>query len=522
MGSDRVWRSMIALALAALAGCSEPRAQSFVKTAAPVFAIAHVRVIDGTGDPARDDQTVVVRDGRIAATGSAATVKIPGGATVIDGRGRTVLPGLVAMHEHLFYGLNQVLYESAAAFARLYLAGGVTTIRTAGAADLYEDLRIKRAIDEGRLPGPKIQVTSPYFGEMNPASVAAQVASYADRGATSFKAYTTMRAPELKALIDAAHARGLRVTGHLCAVGFRDAAAMGIDNLEHGLIVDTEFYHAKEPDVCPDQGQFMGELRWTDPATDRGVHQLIQELVRQGVAVTSTLPVFESMTGDPDVYDPRMPAVLTPRLRRIYDRTLPDESDHSSHGWAKPMSTLLSHEMQFERMFVAADGRLLAGTDPTGWGGIVAGFADQRELELLVEAGFTPETAIRIATSNGADFLNETDHIGTIEAGRQADLVLVRGNPAVTISDVRNIETVFKDGVGCDSEALIAASAGTVGEYNFRIFLRWPYNVIVLALIALRTRRILRWWQRKRATRSAAAGTPAHPAAIPAQIPHQG
>ncbi len=188
------------------------------------------------------------------------------------------------------------------------------------------------------------------------------------------------------------------------------------------------------------------------------------------------------------------------------------------------MSTLLSHEMEFERMFVAADGRLLAGTDPTGWGGIVAGFADQRELELLVEAGFTPETAIRIATSNGADFLNESDHVGTIEVGRQADLVLVRGNPAVTISDVRNIDTVFKNGVGYDSEALIAASAGTVGEYNLRIFLRWPFNVIVLALIGLRTRRILRWWQRKRAaaTRSAAAETPAHPAGIPARIPHQG
>jgi hypothetical protein len=177
--------------------------------------------------------------------------------------------------------------------------------------------------------------------------------------------------------------------------------------------------------------------------------------------------------------------------------------------------------MKFERMFVAADGRLMAGADPTGWGGIVAGFADQRELELLVEAGFKPEAAIRIATSNGADFLNETDHVGTIEAGRQADLVLVRGNPVVRISDVRNIETVFKDGVGYDSGALIAASAGTVGEFNYRIFLRFPYNLVVVPLIALATLRIVKWRARN-ATRSAAAGTPAHPAATPARIPHQG
>ena len=235
----RAWPATIVFILfilAALAGCSEPSAKSFIKTAVPTFAIAHVRVIDGTGTPAREDQTIVVRDGRIAAVGTAASVKVPGGVSIIDGRGRTVFPGLVAMHEHLFYGLNHWLYPAPAAFARLYLASGVTTIRTAGAIDVYEDLRIKQAIDEGRLPGPKIHVTSPYFGDMNPASVPGLVASLADRGVTSFKAYVTMRAPELKALIDAAHARGLRVTGHLCAVGFRDAAAMGIDNLEHGLI----------------------------------------------------------------------------------------------------------------------------------------------------------------------------------------------------------------------------------------------------------------------------------------------
>jgi hypothetical protein len=226
------------------------------------------------------------------------------------------------------------------------------------------------------------------------------------------------------------------------------------------------------------------------------------------------------MTGDPDVYDPRMPAVLTTRLRRVYDGQLPEESDRYSRGWAKIMSSLLSHEMQFERMFVAADGHLLAGSDPTGWGGIVAGFADQRELELLVEAGFKPEAAVRIATSNGADFLNESDQIGTVEAGRQADLVLVRGNPAVRISDVRNIETVFKDGVGYDSEALIAASAGTVGEYYFRILLHWPFSLVWLPIAALLAR--LAFKIRRSLTRSDAAETRARPAVRPVRTPLQG
>jgi hypothetical protein len=141
--------------------------------------------------------------------------------------------------------------------------------------------------------------------------------------------------------------------------------------------------------------------------------------------------------------------------------------------------------MRFERMFVAAGGRLIAGSDPTAWGGIVAGFADQRELELLVEAGFTPERAIQIATQNGAEFLNELDQVGSIETGRQADLVLVRGNPAAHIADIRNVEIVFKDGVGYDPDALIAASAGTVGRYDFRLLLRWPYNVLPLVLLVL-------------------------------------
>jgi imidazolonepropionase-like amidohydrolase len=511
---------LAALALTLVAGCSEAPARSFVKASVPTFALTHVRVIDGTGAPARDDQTVLVRDGRIAAVGSAATVAVPRGVAIVAGRGRTVIPGLVGMHEHLFYELNEVPYESAAAFARLYLAAGVTTIRTAGAVDLYEDLRVKKAIDDGRLPGPKIHVASPYFGATDPSRIANMVATLADRGVTSFKAYTTMRSEELRALIDAAHARGLRVTGHLCAVGFRDAAAMGIDNLEHGLGVDTEFYSGKQLDVCPEQGKVLTEQMGMDPPREPAIQQLVAYLVRHDVAVTSTLAVFESLTGDADVYDARMPRVLTWRVRGTYDRLLPAHSDRTTPA-AQGFAVTLWHEMQFERMFVDAGGRLMAGADPTGWGGIVAGFADQRELELLVAAGFKPEMAIHIATQNGAEFLRESDRVGSVQAGRQADLVLVRGNPAARISDVRKVETVFKDGVGYAPDALIAASAGTVGEFDARIFLRFPFNVILLALLAMGCLDLVQRWRRRRAaaTRFAGAGTPEHPAAIRARTP---
>ena len=107
---------------------------------------------------------------------------------------------------------------------------------------------------------------------------------------------------------------------------------------------------------------------------------------------------------------------------------------------------------------------LLAGLDPTGIGGIVAGFGDQREVELLVEAGFTPLEAIKIATYNGAQYLGDLDMVGTIAPGKQADLVVIKGDPSQKIEDIENVEIVFKDGVGYDSAKLIESVKGLVGS----------------------------------------------------------
>jgi len=122
------------------------------------------------------------------------------------------------------------------------------------------------------------------------------------------------------------------------------------------------------------------------------------------------------------------------------------------------------NDLGLERQFVAAGGLLIAGPDPTGNGGTIPGFADQRELELLVEAGFTPLEAISIATSNGAKYLELDKEIGTIAAGKRADLVVVKGDPSKRIEDVENVETVFKDGVGYDSAKLIESVKGAVGS----------------------------------------------------------
>lgn len=465
---------------------------TFVRSQGSPQVLNHVRVIDGTGSPGKDDQTIVIDRGRIVAIGNAGQVPIPRKALVADLPGRTVFPGLVGMHDHLFYqvetpGAGLRVFPSQSSFAKLYLGSGVTTIRTTGAVDFAGDVRLKHAIDHGDEPGPTVYLTSPYLdarGSTPDADrIAGDIASWAEQGATSVKAGPTLRAAELRAAVRAAHAHGMRITGHLCGVGFREAAAIGIDNLEHGLVVDTEFYSAKQPDVCPDWGSSVGELVRMEIRSAE-VFNTITELVNHGVAVTSTLAVLETLTTRESALDPRTLTVLGPDLQQQY-RVNRSSRMSATNAGAQTWGLMLRKEMEFERAFVDAGGRLLAGVDPTGWGGVISGFGDQRQLELLVEAGFTPEQAIRIATANGASFLLASEDIGTVAVGRRADLVVVRGNPSAHISDVRKVEWVIKDGVAYDPNALINATAGTVGVADLTRWLRWPLNVMSGLVIVL-------------------------------------
>ncbi len=299
--------------------------RAFVRVDAAVVALTDVTVIDGTGAPGRPGQTVVLRDGLIEWVGPVAEATIPEGAEVLALDGYTVLPGLVMVHEHMFYPSGQGTYNQMQySFPRLYLAAGATTIRTGGSRDPYGDLNLKAAIDAGRVVEPDIDVTGPYvngpgLGSMfvnaveGPDDAVALVHYWADEGATSFKAYMQISRAEFGAVLEVIHGRGLKMTGHLCSVTYAEAAELGIDNLEHG------------------------------------------------VAVTSTLPVFE------------------------------------------------------------------------------------------------------ISTLNGARYLEIDDRTGSIVVGKVADLMVVRGNPAVRIGDIRNVEIVFKAGIGYDSQALFDSVKGTVG-----------------------------------------------------------
>jgi imidazolonepropionase-like amidohydrolase len=445
--------------------------RALVSVDAAVVALTHVRVIDGTGAPALADQTVVISAGKIQSVGPSASAKIPEGAKVLEMTGRSVIPGLVLMHEHLFYptGRLALFNEMGWSFPRLYLGAGVTSMRTAGSVEPYTDLNLKKMIDAGRIPGPKIHVTGPYLDGKGafatqfhvltgPDDARRMVNQWADEGVTSFKAYMYIDRAELGAAIQEAHKRGIKVTGHLCAVGFREAAALGIDNLEHGIVVDTEFVPGKKPDVCPPQNDTVTNLTKLD-LDSAPVREMIRDLVARKVAVTSTLAVFEALLPDRPPLQQRVLDALTADARTQYLAARARSAERKDSPWA----VALKKEMQFELAFARAGGRLMAGTDPTGNGGALAGFGSQRAIILLVEAGFTPLEAIRISTLNAAEYLGEAASIGSIAPGKLADLVVLRGDPSVNINDIEKVEVVFKDGVGYDPAKLIDSVRGSVG-----------------------------------------------------------
>ena len=340
--------------------------QQFIRVEAPVIALAHVRVIDGTGAAARDDQTIIIVDGKVQALGPSTTANVPPAAQILDLKGYTVLPGLVGMHDHMFFpmGGSPPMYSNmGSSFPRLYLALGVTTIRTTGSVVPFTDLEIKKLIDSGRMIGPKMHITAPYLegrGSFTPVmheltgpdDARRMVNFWADEGATSFKAYMNITRDELRVAVEEAHKRGLKVTGHLCSIGYREAAEIGIDNLEHGLLADSEFVPDKKPDQCP--GAAVGaSLRQLD-LNSAAAQDTIRTLVAKNVAITSTLPVFEAGAPLTQSAIGAASAVLNPRVLNVMntDARVRYLTARSRIAADSPAPLLVRKSMDFERAFV--------------------------------------------------------------------------------------------------------------------------------------------------------------------------
>ena len=444
--------------------------RQFIAVDTSVVALTNVRVIDGTGAAARPNHTVVLRDGNILALGDAGTVPIPAGALVMNLAGKSVIPGLVMVHEHLYYPAGGGTYGNLSeSFTRLYLAGGVTSMRTGGNLNGYGEIAIKYAIDSGLKVGPWIDATAPYLEgrgafsgqmyELKDAPDARRMVNFwADAGATSFKAYMNITRDHLRAAIDEVHRRGLRITGHLCSVTYREAAEMGIDNLEHSFFAASDFVPNKQPDSCPGQNDVFQSIYAVDTA-GAPYKALVRTLVDRRVALTSTLPIFETFV--PGRPLPPGLDVLIPALRETYEARHARLAQQGSSGYSLLYPKVAAMEVSFFR----AGGMLLAGTDPTGSGGVIAGFSNQRAIELLVEAGLTPVEAIQVCTLNGARYLGRDARVGSIEVGKQADLVIIDGDPTANVSDIAKVELVFKNSVGFDPRSLIESVRGRVGIF---------------------------------------------------------
>lgn len=435
-------------ALAAPPGSAD-EVRSFQISSAPVLALIDVNVVDGTGRPAKGHQTVILKEGRIASLGPMVSTPVPAGAEEHRLSGHTVMPGLVMLHEHMMYFSGfRIWHSQAVSFPRLYLAAGVTSVRTAGGDVPLTDLNLKLAIDEGRIAGPRMFVTGPFFNGYDDHFLGddivrtetdgqREVRYWAAHGATSFKLYADLKPGAAKGVIEAAHAIHLKVTGHLGRINCQEAAELGIDNIEHSFGACLKEVGSSMNDESP------------NPPDAKKAKALIALLVRRGVVLTST-PA--SGSSPPLTAEER--AYLHPTALANYDAWLgrPHPEMGASQGYVRGL----------EHQFLAAGGRMVIGSDAQD-GGLIAGFADDRALEALVAAGHSPLDVIRMATLEGARFLGIDHDLGTIEPGKRADLIVLGGDPSQNIADIEDTVLVFKDGVAYDPKKLRASVRGMVG-----------------------------------------------------------
>ena len=442
-----------------------PDTAPFVVARSGSIALTHVSVVDGTGAPVKPDHTVILEGDRIATVGPSATTGVPVDAEVFDLSNHTLLPGLVGLHAHTYFGGLRSATQMAVTGPLLYLAYGVTTAMTAGSQLPYHELNMKRSVDTGETPGPDFHIAGPYLdGEparlfarqvSTPAAARRIIEYWAAEGATWVKFLGRVKRDVLRAGIQEAHSRGLRVSGHLCSVTFTEAIELGIDLLQHGFLMNTDYVEDKVVDECPaDYSSMYESVDLENPA----VQSSIRTIATSTAAVVSTLAVYETFVPGRAFLDPRALGMLHPTTRQEVE---------AKHGdperWDTQLSpTLFEKMMAWEREFVGAGGLLGAGADP--WdSGVLPGLGNIRQYELLVEAGFEPENAVRIMTMNGARILGLEGDIGSVAEGKRADLFVVSGDPIRSPADLYDVVAVFKDGVGYDPVALRDAAKGRVG-----------------------------------------------------------
>ena len=443
----------------------------FIEIQKPIIVIKNITLIDGTGGPSKTNQDIVITGDRITSIGNSGKIEIPKTAKVIEGNGKTVIPGFVMLHEHLFYakpfeGTYKAVHMTYT-FPKMYLAGGVTTMRTAGSIEANTDLNVKGLINQGKMVGPNIDVSTPHierqgkipqlqslYGNEN---IENWINYWVDKGVTSVKVYNNITKDDLAKIIKAAHARNIKVTGHLCSITYREAADMGIDNLEHGFAVSADFISNKKENECDNKkiSQSLLELDNNSPE----LKQLMEYLIKKNVTITYTPTVFEPYSGReiiPGGGNVALAPFLLEQITNIYKKNVNTSSDSMQNK-------IFKNDMFRIKKFYSMGGEIVVGTDPTGAGRTIAGYSNQRLIELLIEAGFNIEVAIKLSTLNGAIYLGVDKETGSVEVGKKADLILINGDLLNDVSKIREMEIVFKNGVGFNSKKIFESVKGKLG-----------------------------------------------------------
>ncbi|WP_445752728.1 amidohydrolase family protein [Polaribacter sp.] len=443
----------------------------FVKIQDSIVAIKNVTIIDGTGGVIKYHQDILFANNKITAIANTGAIMLPKNAKIIDGTGKTIIPGFIMLHEHLFYAKPfDQKYKGTHmtnTFPQMYLAGGVTTMRTAGSLEANADLNVKNLINQGKLVGPTMDVSTPHVERLGfipqlqslygDESIENWLHYWFDKGITSVKVYNNITKNDLKEIIKVSHARDIKVTGHLCSITYREAIELGIDNLEHSFMAATDFVSNKKENECVYGEPSLNELDENDPK----LIDLMQYLIDKNVTLTYTPNVFEPFTNReviPGGGSVALAPYLLDQMQTIYNQSINTKRDSLE---------LISFKKEMKRIlkFHSMGGKITVGTDPTGSGKTIAGYANQRMIELLIETGFSIEEAIKIATLNGATYLGIENETGTVEVGKEADLILIDGDLTKDISNIRKMELVFKNGVGFDSKKIFDSVKGKVGLY---------------------------------------------------------
>jgi imidazolonepropionase-like amidohydrolase len=430
--NNLIYLILVALLVILLFSCSPNQTFASIQSdlekidAKGLVILEGASLIDGTGSPPRNDSVVILKDERIlTVTDRGNYTDYPKDSEIVNLTGRFLIPGLFDMHAHvagvLDSSYNQTVSENT---LKALLDNGITTIRNP-AGPTKESVALRDAVAAGQIKGPQIFTAGRLINGLpfptrfvetianTEAEVREEVKSQADAGVDYVKLYVGLYPNLVKTAIDEAHNQGIKAIGHLYLTSWTDAANLGIEALTHGVPVSPFLLSKDKREIFIENGRGpFDHFLWLNlvDLNSTKIYEMINALVKNKVPVDPTLSIYEAMLKD----DPQ-----------------------NQHLWSKVL--------QLTKILYDHGVTIMSGTDIPNFG-LIPGTSLHHELELLVKAGINPLNVIKIATSNAAEALGILDDVGTIEAGKQADMIILNANPIRNIRNIGAIEGVIEDG----------------------------------------------------------------------------